>query len=116
MYNHVFVIDPSKISYPKFNINGNGSSSYRVDIGVSVLSEGTITEKERQGVFANANKRTGLMVLLQMLDLNNIEFKFTQDEMYEMVVGIASRTCDYEHLLEFVKARLVNYNPPGVTQ
>mgnify|MGYP003298679327 CR=1 FL=1 len=54
------------------------------------------------------------MVLLQMLDLNDIKFEYTQDEMYEMVVGIASRTCDYEHLLEFVKARIVDYNPPGL--
>lgn len=56
------------------------------------------------------------MVLLQMLDLNNIKFEYTQDEMYEAVVAIASGTCDYEQLLEFVKARLVDYNPPGVEQ
>lgn len=62
-------------------------------------------------MFSNANKRTGLMVLLQMLDLNDINFVYTQDEMYDTIVSIASGTCTYEELLEFVKARLIDYNP-----
>lgn len=51
------------------------------------------------------------MVLLQMLDLNDINFVYTQDEMYDTIVSIASGTCTYEELLEFVKARLIDYNP-----
>lgn len=49
------------------------------------------------------------MVLLQVLDLNDINFVYTQDEMYDTIVSIASGTCTYEELLEFVKARLIDY-------
>lgn len=126
---HDMIIDESEFNDDKGFIDGTGAlfeNAYYAIFAAfgDVEFYPTIVEKAcrlcyniiSSHVFANANKRTGLMVLLQMLDLNNIEFKYTQDEMYEMVVGIASRTCDYEHLLEFVKSRLVNYNPPGVTQ
>lgn len=60
-------------------------------------------------VFANANKRTGLMVLLQLLDLNDFEFKYTQDEMFDMLVGVASHEIDFEAFLSFVKERILNF-------
>ena len=124
---HDMIIDESEFNDDKGFIDGNGALFENAYFAIfasfgDIDFYPTIVEKAcrlcyniiSSHVFANANKRTGLMVLLQMLDLNNITFTYTQDEMYDMVVGIASRTCDYEQLLEFVRARIIDHNSPGV--
>lgn len=63
-------------------------------------------------VFCNANKRTGLMVLLQMLDLNGYTFSYTEEEMYDIVVRVASNSCSYEELVSFVNKRIQNLDAP----
>ena len=63
-------------------------------------------------VFSNANKRTGLMVLLQMLDLNDIEFVYSEDELFEAINGVGSGTISYEDLLNFVKIRIKQDDVP----
>lgn len=124
---HDMIIDESDLNDDKGFIDGTGAlfenAYYAIFAGFGEFQAyPTILEKAcrlcyniiSSHVFANANKRTGLMVLLQMLDLNNLDFRYTQDEMFNIVVAIASHECDYEGLLEFVKERLVNYTPPAL--
>ena len=121
---HDMIIDQSEFNDDKGFIDGEGAlfknAYYAIFAGFSGWEAyPTILEKScrlcyniiSSHVFSNANKRTGLMVLLQMLDLNDIDFVYTQDEMYDIIVSIASGTCTYEKLLEFVKMRLIDYNP-----
>lgn len=53
--------------------------------------------------FNNANKRTGLMVMLETLEMNGRNACFNQEELYEQITGIGEHKSSYEQLLEFVQ-------------
>jgi death-on-curing protein len=63
--------------------------------------------------FSNANKRTGLMCLLLTLELNGIDFTYTEEEMFNIIVRIATKECSYEELLQFVKERTLVFGNPS---
>lgn len=50
----------------------------------------------------DGNKRIGTHTMLVFLVLNGIELKYTQKELYEMILDVAAGTQDYEELLQWV--------------
>ena len=50
----------------------------------------------------DGNKRIGTHVMLVFLALNGIELKYTQKELYEIILDIAAGKIGYEDLLQWV--------------
>ena len=50
----------------------------------------------------DGNKRIGAHSMLVLLALNGIELKYTQKELYEMILEVASGEKEYDDLLEWV--------------
>ena len=50
----------------------------------------------------DGNKRIGAHSMLVLLALNEIELKYTQKELYEMILEVASGEKEYDDLLEWV--------------
>ena len=50
----------------------------------------------------DGNKRIGTHAMLVFLALNGIELKYTQKELYEMILDVAAGKQDYEDLLQWV--------------
>ncbi len=46
--------------------------------------------------FHDGNKRIGALILLIMLDLNNIEFEITNQELEQVILDVASGVIDYK--------------------
>lgn len=70
----------------------------------------TITEKAvRLGCsiikfhpFIDGNKRAGAHLMLIILRLNKIRMHYTQDELTDIIMSVASGIADYSQLLEWV--------------
>jgi len=52
--------------------------------------------------FVDGNKRVGVHAMLTMLAMNGIELDYTQKELYEVILGVASSETSYEELLNWV--------------
>ena len=52
--------------------------------------------------FFDGNKRIGTHAMLVFLSLNQIELAYSQKELYEIILGIASGAKDSEELLEWI--------------
>lgn len=52
--------------------------------------------------FADGNKRTGAHVMLILLALNGIELSYTQEELYTIILRIASGTSEINELTDWV--------------
>ena len=50
----------------------------------------------------DGNKRIGAHAMLVFLALNGIEMKYTQKELYEIVLSVAADSLEYEGLLQWV--------------
>ena len=50
----------------------------------------------------DGNKRIGTHAMLVFLALNGIELKYTQKELYETILNVASGSVDYNCLLQWV--------------
>ena len=55
--------------------------------------------------FLDGNKRTGVHSMLVMLAMNGIEPKYTQQELWEIILKVADGKADFDELLEWVLAR-----------
>ena len=53
--------------------------------------------------FVDGNKRIGLLVMLSFLEINGVHLKYTDEELIELGIGLASGKISYEQLLEWVK-------------
>lgn len=53
--------------------------------------------------FVDGNKRIGLYVMLVFLELNNYELDFTQQELIDLGLGIASGKLKEQAILKFIK-------------
>ena len=53
--------------------------------------------------FADANKRTGTIVMAVFLKKNNYRFKPRHKDLEKIILGVASGECSYEDLVEFVR-------------
>ena len=56
--------------------------------------------------FIDGNKRIGILVMLTFFELNGIELEFTDQEVIDMAMGIASGRYKYEDLLSIVNKKL----------
>lgn len=52
--------------------------------------------------FVDGNKRTGIHVMLIFLELNCIELQYTQNELIELGLGIASGQLNYDGILNWL--------------
>lgn len=53
--------------------------------------------------FIDGNKRIGIFIMLIFLKVNDIDIKFTDDEIVYLALGVASGKLSYEDLLDFLK-------------
>ena len=52
--------------------------------------------------FVDGNKRIGLLVMLSFLEINCVHLKYTDEELIDLGIGLASDKITYEKLLEWV--------------
>ena len=52
--------------------------------------------------FIDGNKRIGTHTMLVFLALNGNDLEYTQDELSEMVFGVASGKISFEHMLNWI--------------
>ena len=52
--------------------------------------------------FVDGNKRIGLLAMLTFLEINGTKLSFTDDELVQIGLSLASGTMTYENLLDFV--------------
>ena len=52
--------------------------------------------------FLDGNKRIGTHAMLVFLALNGIDLEYTQDELSEMVFGVASGKISFENMLNWI--------------
>lgn len=52
--------------------------------------------------FMDGNKRTGTHVMLIVLALNGIELEYTQKELYEIILQVASGEASFDVLLSWI--------------
>jgi len=50
----------------------------------------------------DGNKRIGIHAMLVFFELNGIELRYTQKELYEMVLEVADGSLEYEDMLKWV--------------
>lgn len=55
----------------------------------------------------DGNKRIGVHTMLVFLALNGIELKYSQKELYEIILDIAASKKEYEDLLQWIKEHQV---------
>ena len=60
--------------------------------------------------FIDGNKRIGTHLMLIFLYLNNIELSYTQNELSEIILMIASSEKKYEDLLDWIIEHQIWYN------
>lgn len=53
--------------------------------------------------FADGNKRVGILAMLMTLTLNKISLRYTQTELIELGLSIASGVVKYEDILNWMK-------------
>ena len=52
--------------------------------------------------FVDGNKRIDVLVMLMTLNLNGVELKYTQKELIELSLSVASSSLNYDDILKFV--------------
>ena len=56
--------------------------------------------------FVDGNKRIGVFTMLMTLRLNNVKISYTQKELSDTVIDIASGKMSYEDILAWIEAHL----------
>lgn len=56
--------------------------------------------------FIDGNKRIGVLVMLTFLELNGFNIEFTDDEIIDIALGVASGKYKYEDLYNIVSSKL----------
>lgn len=56
----------------------------------------------RNHPFLDGNKRTGLFVMLILLELNDIKLKFSQSELVKLGIGIAEGKADPQYIKKWI--------------
>ena len=57
--------------------------------------------------FIDGNKRIGILVMIMTLKLNNINIKYTQNELIDLGLDIASGKAGYKNIYEWIKQHLI---------
>ena len=56
--------------------------------------------------FVDGNKRIGILIMLVFFEMNGILIEFTDDEVVDMALGVASGKYSYNDLLTIVSGKL----------
>ena len=56
--------------------------------------------------FVDGNKRIGILIMLVFFEMNGILIDFTDDEVVDMALGVASGKYSYNDLLSIISAKL----------
>ena len=56
--------------------------------------------------FVDGNKRLGILVMLTFFKLNGIDLEFSDNEVIDMAIGVASGKYKYDDLLSIVNKKL----------
>ena len=59
--------------------------------------------------FMDGNKRIGAHAMLVFLELNGIPMKYTQKELYSVILDVASGTCSSDDLVEWITQHQQQY-------
>lgn len=57
--------------------------------------------------FVDGNKRIGTHAMLAFLAINNVELSYSDDELIQLILGIASGEYDDKHLLNWLQQHLI---------
>ena len=57
--------------------------------------------------FSDGNKRMGILIMLILLKLNDIAIEYTQKELIQVGIGLASGTVKYSELLVWIEAHRI---------
>lgn len=57
--------------------------------------------------FVDGNKRIGTHAMLAFLAINNVELSYSDDELIQLILGIASGEYDNKHLLNWLQQHLI---------
>lgn len=52
--------------------------------------------------FVDGNKRIGTVAMLVMLKLNNIEIKYSEDSLFNIIMNVADDRAGYEDIYEWI--------------
>ena len=58
--------------------------------------------------FIDGNKRIGALVMLILLEANNISIVYTQKELIDLFLSLASNETTYENLRQWIISRIAN--------
>ena len=58
--------------------------------------------------FVDGNKRIGVHVMLSFLEFNGIHLKFSDEELVDLGLSVASGNKNYEELLDWVRSHALN--------
>lgn len=53
--------------------------------------------------FSDGNKRMGILVMLMLLRINDIVIEYTQDELFQIGIGLANGDIKYDELLVWIE-------------
>lgn len=56
--------------------------------------------------FNDGNKRTAILAMLVMLQLNHIELEYTQEDLIKLGLDIAKGTVDYQYIVLWIKRHI----------
>lgn len=65
-------------------------------------------ELVKQHPFIDGNKRIAAHVLLVLSKVNNLSFQYSQKDLSELFIKLASSKCNYNEYINWVKERIVN--------
>ncbi len=57
--------------------------------------------------FSDGNKRVGIAAMLVTLRINKVDLKYTQEELIELGLSVASGKSEYEEILKWIKKRKI---------
>lgn len=76
---------------------------YKSDIEkISAITHSLISNHS----FVDGNKRIGISIMLLLLKLNNIEITYTQDEIIDLGLGVASNKYSFDDILRWINSRI----------
>ena len=52
--------------------------------------------------FVDGNKRVGMLAMLMLLGLNNVTLRYTQEELIQLGLDVASGRAKYENILDWI--------------
>ena len=58
--------------------------------------------------FVDGNKRIGVHVMLSFLEFNGIHLKFSDEELVDLGLSVASGNKNYEEVLDWVRSHALN--------